>query len=385
MRKTSTFLTVALATVSTLAVGSACAATLVSTISGGYDENVYDTPQLNINNPTAFDFKNVTLVLQGYQADNNTETQTITLGTVAAGTTDIVDWGETPSEGTLGVGPLTQNSGEGQPLWDYDYDDQYGQQTTNALCVQPFPLCSFVGNFKVTFTATWENPAYNGGAGTEISSVFTPSANATGGFVGWEGLNADGLSETVYDEHHGSFTGDLANIYVGPPTTGVPGASYLGIDAWRRWRSRVRLPAPGPRRECRSNRCSNAPSRGERNASPRASFHCVGSRLGMSETPATNYANIFGSPLMAHRWADAEALNAALRAAIAQHEGADSGEAKTNVGGWHSASGQLEFCGEAGQTLIAHMREMADEATARVFKESHGHPRGRWNGPCTLG
>jgi uncharacterized protein (TIGR02466 family) len=93
----------------------------------------------------------------------------------------------------------------------------------------------------------------------------------------------------------------------------------------------------------------------------------------MSETPATNYANIFGSPLMAHRWADAEALNTALRAAIAQHEGADSGEAKTNVGGWHSASGQLEFCGEAGQTLIAHMREMADEATARVFKE-YGHP-----------
>ncbi len=93
----------------------------------------------------------------------------------------------------------------------------------------------------------------------------------------------------------------------------------------------------------------------------------------MAEAARTNYTNIFGSPLMAHHWPNAESLNEALRVSILEHEGSESGEAKTNVGGWHSASGQLEFCGVAGRTLIAHMLEMADEATARVFKE-YGHP-----------
>ncbi len=95
----------------------------------------------------------------------------------------------------------------------------------------------------------------------------------------------------------------------------------------------------------------------------------------MAEAPATNYTNIFGSPLMAHRWADAETLNRDLRAAVLRHEAVSPSEAKTNVGGWHSAPAQLEFCGEAGKTLITRMREMADEATRRVFEEYGQSPR----------
>ena len=55
-----------------------------------------------------------------------------------------------------------------------------------------------------------------------MSSVFTPSNNASGGFVGWEGLNPAGLSETVYDDHVASPHGVLANIYIGAPISGTP-------------------------------------------------------------------------------------------------------------------------------------------------------------------
>jgi len=34
--------------------------------------------------------------------------------------------------------------------------------------------------------------------------VFSPTTNKTGGFLGWEGLDPTGLSETVYEEHSGS-------------------------------------------------------------------------------------------------------------------------------------------------------------------------------------
>jgi hypothetical protein len=49
------------------------------------------------------------------------------------------------------------------------------------------------------------------------------SSNATGGFVGWEGLDPNGLSETVYDDHSGTFSGTMANIDLGVPP--VPEAS----------------------------------------------------------------------------------------------------------------------------------------------------------------
>ncbi len=203
----------ALATVSMLAIGSAQAATLVSTISGSYDVLFYDTPALTINNTTGFSFTNVQMVLTPYQTGTDTAglaPQTISLGDVGAGSSENVIWLD-------GYGGTVKGD-----LFSYDYDDSYGQTTTNSRCTQPFAICSDVGNFQVTFTATWNNPAYGGGAGTEISSVFSPTTNATGGFVGWEGLDPQGWSETSYDSHSGGITDDLANIYVGAPTSGVP-------------------------------------------------------------------------------------------------------------------------------------------------------------------
>ncbi len=180
----------------------------VATISGGYNEDTYDTPELIFNNATNYNFTNAQMVLTPYQpgtADYNVSPQTVSLGTIAANSNNKVIWG---------------NAG---PFFAYDWDDNWGNSAApNALCVQPYPYCAVVGNFKVTFTATWANPAYNGGAGVEISSVFSPTQNATGGFVGWEGLNQTGLSETIYDAHQGAITGTLAYIDVGPPVNGVP-------------------------------------------------------------------------------------------------------------------------------------------------------------------
>jgi hypothetical protein len=184
----------------------------VATISGGYDEDSYDTAELIFNNSTGFDFTNAQMVLTPYQAgtdDYSTAPQTVSLGTISASSNDKVIWG---------------SSG---PFFDNDFDDHWGNNISPSFvdsagyqCTQPYPFCTFVGNFKVTFTAIWANPAYNGGAGTVISSVFSPTTNATGGFVGWEGLDPDGLSETVFDAHSGAITGTLAYIDVGSP--GVP-------------------------------------------------------------------------------------------------------------------------------------------------------------------
>ena len=88
--------------------------------------------------------------------------------------------------------------------------------------------------------------------------------------------------------------------------------------------------------------------------------------------PPTRSTNLFGSPLMAHRWADGAALNDQLRPLILAQAARAPTVAKTNIGGWHSAYGKLEFCGEAGETLVRHMHAMADEATARVLKD-YGH------------
>ncbi|MCG2632379.1 PEPxxWA-CTERM sorting domain-containing protein [Bradyrhizobium sp. WYCCWR 13023] len=187
---------------------NAHALTLVSTIDGGYNIDAYDTPSLRISNTTAYSFTGVSILLQAYQGLNNGDSQTVTLSDIAPNSLSTVIW---------------NGSTVPHNLFAYDYDDEWGQTTSNSGCVVTSSLCSFVGNFKVTFTATWNNPAYGPG-GTPITAIFSPSSNATGGFVGWEGLDPFGLSETTYDDHVGTPNGVLANIYVGTPTTvgGVP-------------------------------------------------------------------------------------------------------------------------------------------------------------------
>ncbi len=211
--------TLALAAVS--ATG-ARADTKVATISGCYDCAVYDTPTLVINNNTGGSMNNATLVLTGYQGLNNGQTLTILLGDLPPGSTTL-NWGSLP-----GV------SGSTTPfnLSAYDYDDEFGG-TSYAIndptcggsgCVAgggPYWYAQ-TGNFNVTFTALISGGTYDG---QNVYSVFSPHVNATGSFVGWEGLDESGYSESSYDVHSGVITGELADIFLGqapaPPTTGA--------------------------------------------------------------------------------------------------------------------------------------------------------------------
>lgn len=91
----------------------------------------------------------------------------------------------------------------------------------------------------------------------------------------------------------------------------------------------------------------------------------------MGESPdfsAASFTSIFPSYLFAHDWPQSDDLNRSLRQAILAEEQCNPGRAKSNVGGWHSAQSQLEFCGEAGAILLRRMYQMGDEATQRVFR-----------------
>jgi hypothetical protein len=198
------------------------ATTTVATISGCYDCGVFDTPSLIFNNTSGGDLTNAQMVLTGYQGANNGITTTVSLGTIAAGTSPQFFWGSLPGA------PSGTTPGN---LTAYDYDDEYigTSQIIND------PTCggggcapgggqqwyAQVGNFTVTFTAVISGGPFNG---QPVFSVFSPTTNATGGFVGWEGLDPNGFSENpLYDVHNGSITGTLANINLGtPPVGGVP-------------------------------------------------------------------------------------------------------------------------------------------------------------------
>ncbi len=218
-------------------------ATTVATISGCYDCGVFDTPSLIFNNSTGGTLTNAQMVLTGYQGQNNGLTATVNLGTLATGSTQFF-WGSLPGA------PSGTTPGN---LTAYDYDDQY--IGTSAIINDP--TCggggcasgggsqwyAKVGNFSVTFTAIVSGGAFDGKA---VFSVFSPTSNATGGFVGWEGLDENGFSESpLYDVHTGIVTGDLANIDLGvPPVGGVPepstwammilGLAGVGFMAYRR-------------------------------------------------------------------------------------------------------------------------------------------------------
>lgn len=104
-------------------------------------------------------------------------------------------------------------------LFSFDYDDFYAGNTGYAGCVVSTTYCENPGNFYVVLTALWD--------GTPIFAQFGPDntvfpGNAAGTFVGWEGLDANGYGETIWDNHTGPESGVLANIYVGTPTVPEP-------------------------------------------------------------------------------------------------------------------------------------------------------------------
>jgi uncharacterized protein (TIGR02466 family) len=99
----------------------------------------------------------------------------------------------------------------------------------------------------------------------------------------------------------------------------------------------------------------------------------------MSDFSQTRYANVFATPLVTHVWEDGPELNALLRERILAHEAESRGVAKSNSGGWHSETGQLEFCGDAGRRLVEHMYALGDEATRRLAAEQRKKIAGcRW-------
>lgn len=213
---------------------------LVGTVNGFYDVDAYDTPSIHITNTGSFAFTDVVLTLTGYQGQNNGLVESRTIGGVGVGTTETYVW----SEGT--------SSGD---LFSYDYDDS-GKSPSASQCDVSNPispgLCADVGNFYVTLTAMYNGmPIFSqfGPDPCNPSSLFggTPcTGNVPDTFIGWEGLDPAGYSETSYDSHSdGGPSGVLANIYIGTPPTPVPEPGTLSLLALggfgmirRRWTRR---------------------------------------------------------------------------------------------------------------------------------------------------
>jgi PEP-CTERM motif len=228
---------VAVAAVIALVGVTPASATTVATIGGCYDCGVYDTPSLIFDNTTGGTLANAQLLLTGYQGANSGLTATVNLGSLGGGTTQIF-WGSLP-----GVSSSTSPFN----LTAYDYDDEFnaGNSIFPLFLGGVYPNCNDPadpqsgscvpvgsgyyyaqpGNFSVTFTAMVSGGAYNG---QPVYSVFSPTTNATGGFVGWEGLDMLGYSENpLYDVHTGVVTGHLADINLGTPPPPTPEPSTL--------------------------------------------------------------------------------------------------------------------------------------------------------------
>lgn len=88
-----------------------------------------------------------------------------------------------------------------------------------------------------------------------------------------------------------------------------------------------------------------------------------------SPTLAATYMHVFSVPLITHVWTDCAALNEQLRARILAHAAVDQGVQATNLGGWHSANGQLEFLGELREPLLQRMLLMTNHATNKLVTE----------------
>jgi len=260
---------------------SAHAANVVATIIGAYDAScgshcsgvmpagisnyatnggtTGDTPSLFILNPNGSSFTGVTLTLTGYQdqAGGGTGatlqnpgpgpalTQTLTLPSIAPHTVYQLVWngaGDFGGSNSIPGGSIGAPSGSGLDLFAFDYDDN-GSGDTNAAGTgatdslgnscgsgsgSSTSLCGYVGNFDVKFAALLN--------GNSISANFSPDntqggGNVAGTFVGWEGLDPDGLSETKYDVHSTNFPGTLANIVTGTKgtQTSVPEPGTLAL------------------------------------------------------------------------------------------------------------------------------------------------------------
>jgi hypothetical protein len=87
----------------------------------------------------------------------------------------------------------------------------------------------------------------------------------------------------------------------------------------------------------------------------------------MRELDGAQFGSLFASPLLEHVWSDGPALNVELRDSILRHAERHSGMEQTNIGGWHSVPGTLDFCRASGARLIQWIGAMTEEATRRLY------------------
>jgi PEP-CTERM motif len=250
MRKHLIATTSVLALLALSAPQAAHAKTIVATIYGSYDaqcgSNItctfgrtgytstgnggtqYDTPSLFIINDSATNTLNLSnITLTGYQGRVNGLTLSVPVTPLSIGPKTIYDltWNGATTAGNL---------------FAYDYDDEYGSTLAShtgtshaqgmAACTGPgsvgLGICAQVGNFDVSMTGTFNS--------LPVASNFSPDPTQDGGnqqaaFVGWEGLDPNGWSESTYDNHSGSTPGVLAYIYTGTGNQKVPEPGTLAL------------------------------------------------------------------------------------------------------------------------------------------------------------
>jgi uncharacterized protein (TIGR02466 family) len=95
----------------------------------------------------------------------------------------------------------------------------------------------------------------------------------------------------------------------------------------------------------------------------------------MSDLSGTQLELIFPHPFLRYVWRDSAELNAELRRRILAEENSAPGRGRSNIGGWHSEVGQLEFCGEAGKALLDRCVQMANYASDQVFRGYGRQPK----------
>jgi len=95
--------------------------------------------------------------------------------------------------------------------------------------------------------------------------------------------------------------------------------------------------------------------------------------------PKVSYQHLFVVPFASCVWNDCAELNAAVLGRVFAHEKVYRGDNRSNVGGWRSETGQLEFLGEPGRELLVRLQAAAHEASRQVFTERGlAMPELRW-------
>jgi hypothetical protein len=99
----------------------------------------------------------------------------------------------------------------------------------------------------------------------------------------------------------------------------------------------------------------------------------------MAELNTANLIYLFPTPFLHHVWDDSQKLNDELRRLILAHERASPSVSISNIGGWHSEAGKLEWCGGAGEKLVQRMFEMTNYATYQLISDlNKPMPKFKW-------